>query len=396
MNQRINPEFKQELSKFGAGKWNECFHCGNCTAICPLTEQGFLFPRRNIRSLQMGLSSKIEKNLDPWLCYYCGECSETCPRDANPGELMMSLRRWLTSRYDWTGLSKKFYTSKFWELGFVSFFFAAVIALFLIFLPPSSQLFSNPQAFVNQQGGVMINQLVDGVSENQFISIIEYGDWIMAILVGLLLISNILHMFYKVIIRDKSVKVPLYAYFTEFWRLFYNFLTQPKFSKCEGKSYWVGHLLLMTCYSIMFALIVVVLPLFQIEEIKPWYNWQRLLGYYATFGILFFLTIATIGRIRKTDLKFKFSHPTDWLFIVMLGLTTISGILVHIFRLSGLPLATYIIYVLHLAILVPMILVEVPFSKWSHLAYRPFAVYFSRLKKAAMQPELSQAKLVTT
>ena len=35
-------------------------------------------------------------------------------------------------------------------------------------------------------------------------------------------------------------------------------------------------------------------------------------------------------------------------------------------------------------ILVPMILIEVPFSKWSHLAYRPFAAYFHQLKKHAV------------
>ena len=48
-----------------------------------------------------------------------------------------------------------------------------------------------------------------------------------------------------------------------------------------------------------------------------------------------------------------------------------------------MPGATYIMFVLHMAILVPMLVVEVPFSKWSHLAYRPFAAYFHRLKKSA-------------
>ena len=61
--------------------------------------------------LQMGLETKLESSLDPWLCYYCGECSDDCPRDAEPGETMMSLRRWLTSRYDWTGISRLFYRS---------------------------------------------------------------------------------------------------------------------------------------------------------------------------------------------------------------------------------------------------------------------------------------------
>jgi quinone-modifying oxidoreductase subunit QmoC len=49
-----------------------------------------------------------------------------------------------------------------------------------------------------------------------------------------------------------------------------------------------------------------------------------------------------------------------------------------------MPVATFISYIAHMAVLVPMILVEVPFSKWSHLAYRPFAVYFAQLKKYAV------------
>ncbi len=108
MIQRVNPDLKKYLVKYGIQDWNECFHCGNCTAICPLTDHDFLFPRKAIRQVQMGLTDSLASNFDPWLCYYCGECSETCPRDANPGELMMSLRRYLTSVYDWTGLSKLF------------------------------------------------------------------------------------------------------------------------------------------------------------------------------------------------------------------------------------------------------------------------------------------------
>jgi hypothetical protein len=33
---------------------------------------------------------------------------------------------------------------------------------------------------------------------------------------------------------------------------------------------------------------------------------------------------------------------------------------------------------------VPMLVVEVPFSKWSHLAYRPLAMYFARLQAEAL------------
>jgi ferredoxin len=394
MSQLVNDSVKLDLLKFGVRDWNDCFNCGNCSAICKLTEEGFLFPRKVIKQAQLGLKDSMVANLDPWLCYYCGECSETCPRDANPAEIMMSMRRYLTSLYDWTGLSRKFYTSKFWEFSVVLSLFILVIVGFAIFLPPDPGMFTNPAGFINDQGGVMINNMVSGVTADQFVRIIEYSDWIMALIIGGILITNIIRMFILSIVRDRKYKVPFSAYFTEAWALIFHFVTQKKFSKCDRKKYWFGHFLLMSGYTLMFIFIVVMLKEFQTEQIHSWYHWQRLLGYYATFGILFFLVIATYQRIVRKDYKFRYSHASDWLFIVMLGLTTISGIILHIFRLSGMPIATYITYVLHLAILVPMIVIEVPFSKWSHLAYRPFAIYFYQLKKKA-RARINQYSLAT-
>lgn len=371
MNNRVDAGLKNDMKKFGLKSWNDCFHCGNCTALCPLTDDDNMFPRRSIRTMQMGMKNKLMSTVDPWLCYYCGECSDTCPRDANPGEIMMSLRRYLTSLYDWTGLSKKFYTSKVWELGAILLFGGLVVLAFALFWPGIDPV-------LNSDGGVKINSIIP-------IQWVEWGDWTMAIIVAVLLLSNIARMYFRIVHSEKGMRVPLAAYFREAWQLIFHFSTQWKFSKCDGKRYWLWHWLLMSGYTIMFILIVVFLPWFQTEEIhEPWHP-QRLLGYYATFGLLVGLGAVIVGRIRKSNAKFKFSHVSDWLFIVMLFLTVLTGILVHFFRINGLAEATYYMYVAHLAILVPMIMIEVPFSKWSHLAYRPFAIYFSRLKKAARE-----------
>ena len=111
---RANPKLIDELEIYGAQDVSKCYHCGNCSAACPFSKEPYIFPRRSMRSLQMGLEAKLESDLEPWLCYYCGECSDECPRDAEPGETMMSLRRWLTARYDLTGISRLFYRS--WKL----------------------------------------------------------------------------------------------------------------------------------------------------------------------------------------------------------------------------------------------------------------------------------------
>jgi len=108
---RINTKFGTDLKKFGTVDFQACYNCGNCTAVCSLSTEEHSFPREMVRYSALGMQDEIKASLKPWLCYYCGECTEHCPQTANPGELMMSLRRWLTAKYDWTGLSGLLYKS---------------------------------------------------------------------------------------------------------------------------------------------------------------------------------------------------------------------------------------------------------------------------------------------
>ena len=221
---------------------------------------------------------------------------------------------------------------------------------------------------------------------------IEIGDWIMAGLLSFFLITNIINMYFKIIRSDKKLKIPFKLYFTQLWKVILHFFTQLQFSKCDQleskkqvnfSNYLVIHVFLMISYVIMFAMIVGFLGWFQTDIIYPWWHPQRLLGYIATVGLTTGLVYFFISRVKKSQEKSKHSHLTDWTFLVLLFLTTISGILVNIFRINGMPYATYYIYVFHLMVLFPMLMIEVPFSKWSHLAYRPFAIYFNSLVTAA-------------
>ena len=375
MSQRIDPNFTLELEKFGISENNECFHCGTCTAACSLTEKGVIFPRKQIRAVQMGLKDTLASSVEPWLCYFCGDCNEQCPRDAKPGELMMSLRRYLTSVYDWTGLSKLMYKSKLWEFIFIFLIAAVVLVLSIIFMQVPAEA-----ERLTSQGGVALNKFAP-------VDLIHLGDMVIFILLGGLLISNAFNMYYKVILKPK-VKVSLVTYIKELGSLIWNFGSQWRFRKCDGeKTYWIIHLLLMSGYVTLLVMIVVFLSWFQTDIIHPWYHPQRILGYYATFGLMLGVIYFMIKRFRKISESSKNSHFTDWTFLVLLLLTTITGILVHIFRINGLAMPTYYMYVFHLMVLTPMLLIEVPFSKWSHLAYRLLAIYFANLKKAALKKE---------
>jgi quinone-modifying oxidoreductase, subunit QmoC len=92
-----------------------------------------------------------------------------------------------------------------------------------------------------------------------------------------------------------------------------------------------------------------------------------------------------MGRIRKSKVPYRNSHSTDWMFLILLQLTTLTGILVHFFIWLDWPLPTYVIYVVHLMVAVPMLVLEVPFAKWAHLAYRPLVLYLMKVKEAYRQ-----------
>ena len=384
MSSRVDPSLMYELKKYGAVGVEKCFSCGNCTASCPLATDEYPFPRNVIRRIQIGQKSPLMNQLDPWLCYYCGDCSATCPKEAEPGETMMAARRWLTAQYDWTGLARKFYTSPVWEIGSIVALAACVVLIFVFLSGP---------------------MITDHVALNTFAPVqqIHYGDLLLATFLSFFLLSNIFRMYIQTLMKGRDYEIPFSIYISEAWNLIYHFITQMRFEKCDEdqkgflhKKRWRNHFFLVTGYVLMFALVVGFLPWFQTDNIYPLYHPQRWLGYYATIALLYSSTDILIGRILKSHQMHRFSHLSDWIFPILLLLTTASGILVHTFRYLNMPLPTYYSYTAHLAILTPMLVLEVPFGKWSHLAYRPFAIYFQSIKSAALKHHTAQEALAAT
>ncbi len=374
MATRVDPKLLPELKEFGAVNIEKCFNCGNCTAICPLTDSDYPFPRDMIRLVQLGLENRLASSLDPWLCYYCGDCSETCPKEAEPGEMMMAARRWLTAKYDWTGLSKRLYTSNIWSVG--ALILGALIVVLLAFL---------------LHGPLITNQ----VALNTFapVEMMHTADLILAGVLGFFLLSNLFHMFYLNFLSGKGASLPpLSVFLSEGWRLIYHAITQQRFSECGGNNRrWISHLVLVFGYGTMFVLIVVFLTWFQTDQIHPLYHPQRLLGYLAALAIIYGAGDALIGRITKRETMHKFSHLSDWLFPILLILLSVSGLLISAFRISNHPMATYYTYVAHLVVMMMMYICIGPMGKWAHLLYRPFAVFFQAVKEKAREMKQVEA-----
>lgn len=382
MSVRVDPAVTRELAHYGGDTAVKCFNCGNCTAVCSLTDQESVFPRRHIRYIQLGLKEKMLGSLDPWLCYYCGDCSDTCPREAQPGKLMMASRRWLISMYDWTGLSRLMYQREAWELGMLGVVALVVLGLFTL---PDQFGFRLLAAHPEARQTVMLGFFAPK-------EIVHWGDVAMATLLGALLLSNAARMVWFVL-RDGPA-IPAEVFGLQLKELVVHGLTQKRWRECatDNTKHWLRHLFLVTGYGTMFALVVVFLYWFQVEDTS--FHWTSLLGYYATLALLAGTTWIMIDRSRKQEQIHKHSDLADWLFVGLLFLTSLTGILLHLFRLLDLPMPTYVMYVVHLMVAVPMLVVEVPFGKWAHLLYRPLAMYLLAVQAKARELETGRVKPV--
>jgi ferredoxin len=366
---RLSPHLALELQRLGATKLARCYNCGTCTAICPLTEKGLEFPRSLIRYAILGAEDKLLSSARPWLCYYCGDCTKECPRDADPAEFMMALRRYLTSRYDWTGFSSLLYASKKVEL-IAMIMMASITGLFIY-------LFHGPMVLSRTELATFAP-----------LGVVETGGLAIFAILALLLSTNIFRM-YRFIMNtgeEKRRLISIKTYMIELMKtLPIHFFTQKKLGDCsDGSSdrkYWFYHLIFFCGYVTSFVLFMFLLRYTQTNMPFLFFDPLSIVGIAATGALLFAAGVAIYGRIKKSRPVWKYSHPTDWMFIVLLLLTVATGIFTGIFRSIGIPLATYLTYSLHLMVVAPFLMLEVPFAKWSHLAYRPFAIYFAKLRE---------------
>lgn len=344
----INTEFGKELSKFGAFDFNACYNCGTCTAVCSLSTEEDSFPREMIRFSVLGLEDEIKCSLKPWLCYYCGECTTHCPQTAEPGELMMSLRRWLTSVYDWTGLSGLLYRSLPATITAMTLTALAVIAY---------AFYSNLELEKIMHTGHIFEMVA------------------IASVFAVILLPNLIRMWYFIILKP-GIRVPFKNYATGMLDLIVHMFTQKRTLGCDDSQVrWFEHLILVFGYlGLLFT--TIFLDWFSSES-----TFIIVLGYVVSIIIFTVTVIFASERISKKRESTRKSQPSDWMFVAWLFMMGLSAFAVRLFIDLGILQSNIWLYLAHMIILVQWALVIVPFGKWTHFLYRSFAMYFDAIRK---------------
>jgi hypothetical protein len=288
---------------------------------------------------------------------------------------MMSLRRWLISRYDFTGIARRFFKSRITE----------IIAIIIIALLTGTFL------LIYGFSGGSIN-IYDGDSAFLPSTFIHKFDLSVGAILALFLVINAIRMWYLVMIKGSPFNVPWWLYIKQIYQLPWHFFTQKRYSECEKKLEhaiympWIIHLGLMLGYVTMLILVMVY-----IEQLQtgPEIRWQvHIFGYLASIGLIVGTIYFIRSRFKKHYIQYKKSHGTDWVFVILLFIIVVTGIAQHIFHRTGLLQLANITYVIHLMSVVPWLL-RMPFSKWAHLIYRPLAMYFAEIRREALTRQVS-------
>ncbi len=386
MSHRVDPRFLFELREHGAVNIESCINCGNCTAICTLASDADRFPRYMIRLAQLGLKDELLGSKELWLCYNCGNCSETCPQQAEPANLMAAARCYAITEYAPLKIGKLFCSRPL--LGSLM---AVLMVLFF-------------GAFMYSERMTMAT---DALRLFGFIpyELIHNAGLAAMILVGVISLATVLTMISR-IARIKQLSYPGFSngLWRQWLRAFWDAavvqgLAQRRYrTTCETPgnvgawflSKWFVHA--STMWGFLGLLSATALDYFlDIAGVKAtgafvplWYP-TRLIG--TLSGVLFMYGVSVLlyRRLRATDKAHSLSRPSDWIFLVLLWLSGVTGFVIEIaLYLPSAPEWGYWVFISHVAVSITLLLL-LPFTKFAHAIYRTVALYIHALKPAARQ-----------
>jgi quinone-modifying oxidoreductase, subunit QmoC len=378
MSVLVQPGLLADLQRFGAPDVSACFSCGTCTAICPLANNDATFPRRIIRYAQVGMTDALLESKELWTCYHCGLCSESCPMEADPGEFMAAARRYAIASYDRTRLARTMYTKPV-----VGSALAVLLAgLFAAFMYAAH----GPQSKTSLD-------LFQFVPEG----LIHWTGVTVMILLTLIGLAGVITMAGGIARREGvGTRTALSgAGLRAAWSaLGIESVGQRRYrADCRDdlrepeplwRRRWLVHALTIWGFLGLLGatLIDYGLSLVHVKEtgahVAVWYP-PRLLGTIAGISLVYGVSVFILNRLRHVNQTAKTSQASDWLFLVLLWITGVSGFLLELaLYLPHAPVWGYWVFLFHVSVAMELMLL-LPVIKFAHVIYRPIALFFYAL-----------------
>jgi len=369
-------DFKQAILGLDAHDLSFCYQCGTCTAVCPLSTADNPFPRKEMVWVQWGLRERVLGNSSIWLCHQCGLCNAYCPRDAKPANVMAALRDYSITHY----AVPRFMGRALEQPGYLLPLFAIPAVIFLAILAHLGHLTSLPA------GRIVFSKLFP----------VHYIDAVFLAAIGLSLLGAVTGgvRYWRAMRASQGGASNGARPGGHVLATVLDILRHRKFLQCgEAPAgtrdtykrhvplahlavFWGFAGLVVTTTSVGIGLYVFHYP-------TPWPVWHpvKLLGDVSGTAVVAAAVVFLWRRIADGQKAGKSTY-SDWLFLVVLFATTLTGFLCQALRLAGVAALAYPTYFVHL-LLIFFVLVYIPYSKFAHLVYRTVAMLYAESTRAA-------------
>lgn len=396
MATRVNTKLLRELKKYGAFDINACFNCGNCTAVCPLSNENDAFPRRMIRYAQLGMKDHLISNKELWLCHHCGECSETCPRQAGPAEFMAAARRYAISSFDPSGLAKVLHLS---TGGIIAVMGLLAVVFTSVLLWGSEGLPSDPSTQFST--ATMLDFVPFSILHD-----VGIGVFVILGLLSLVTVGNMLWALSKAPVPggvggpgDGPGLFPAHAALQAAILTVSEIFSHKSQRDCgagtkeEGPlptRRWFVHLCIMGGFlGLALATTLDFLLKDPDQHVMPW-SPIRLLGILSGLLCTYGTTVATVKRLaarHRTGLLpadaryYAHTMRSDWLLLALLWLVSVTGFVLTaaIYLPTSAPWL-YVVFLIHVVLAMELLILLI-FTKFAHAIYRPVAIWFQHFRR---------------
>ncbi|MCX8172224.1 MAG: 4Fe-4S dicluster domain-containing protein, partial [Archaeoglobaceae archaeon] len=339
----INPDVTRTVLGLGGKNLLECYQCGSCTAVCPLSEELDISFRKAIRYTQLGVEEKILGDISSWACNLHGDCTDSCPRRASPSEILAAIRRYQSIKYDWTGITNWWNKSSF-----LSKFFAYLAIFGLSILLYFGLYWQSILKYASTGRLLILSELLIPVA-------------VVFILSFAILASNG-YRAYKFMMKDKKKEVSLVKSLKLILKFFLKLETEAM-GIPHKRDRILEHLLILIGIGlfVLLGLIYLFFPKFFEFEII-----SRAMIYIASLTLFIGVSSPLTKRLfysEKTHWYYKkFTHSVDWMSLLTLFPIALMQLLVFILYDLKMVLYAYFAFSLLLSFLIPFLMLEFVFG----------------------------------
>ena len=361
-------QFIKEVKAFGGDTLKKCFQCATCSVVCNLSPKDRPFPRKEMIWTQWGLKDRLAHDPDVWLCHHCNDCSKYCPRGAKPGDVLSALRHMAILNHAFP----RFLAQMVGDPKFLPVVFAIPVLLLLLLMSAAGTLHI-------PEGEIIYRKFIP---QWPVVDVLFPLTALWAVICSAVGVQRLWTGFQEGNPRTRiHEKLSISDFFSRhIFPTIFDILKHSKFKECVvNRARYLAHLNILWGFILLAITTTCVAAGVYIFGQQTPYSLGNPIKWIGNIGAIVLIvgSFLAIGHRLSRDEDAGKGTYFDWLFLLVVLFTGITGLLTEILRLADIAGVAYPLYFIHLTF-VWFLFAYLPFSKFAHLLYRTTALVYAR------------------